>query len=132
MSYMRGDVYIWADGERVHFWAADGEDGWEESGWAEGRATRSSLGAGGPASASGVCLRQEIADAYAMMRLAELVDAGALGATIDLHRRQTSMRGFWQSCRPASGGCWRGGGMGGGPMEMALLQAGLVAQKAKS
>ena len=83
MSYMRGDVYIWADGERVHFWAADGEDGWEESGWAEGRATRSSLGAGGPASASGVCLRQEIADAYAMMRLAELVDAGALGATID-------------------------------------------------
>lgn len=83
MSYMRGDVYIWADGERVHFWAADGEDWWEESGWAEGRTTRSASGSGGPPAASGVCLRQEVADAYAMMRLAELVDAGTVRATID-------------------------------------------------
>ena len=42
-------------------------------------------------------------------------------------------RNSWPCCRADSstpGGAGRG--MGGGPMEMALLQAGFVAQRAKS
>lgn len=36
MSYMRGDHYIWHDGENVHLWVADGKDGWDQSVWYAG------------------------------------------------------------------------------------------------
>jgi hypothetical protein len=35
MAYIRGANYIWHDADRVHFWAADGLDNWQESGWIE-------------------------------------------------------------------------------------------------
>jgi len=72
MSYMRGPRYVWRDDERVHVWAEDGYDGWNDTSWAEGR-TRSHVPGSIKDGASGVGLRQEIADAYVMMRLAELV-----------------------------------------------------------
>ncbi len=37
MSYMRGEQYLWSDGDRLHIWIADGYDGydgWDEAGWA--------------------------------------------------------------------------------------------------
>jgi hypothetical protein len=37
MSYIRGDTYIWHDGENVHLWSADGNDGWDQSVWYTGR-----------------------------------------------------------------------------------------------
>ena len=72
MSYMRGACYIWRDDERVHVWAEDGGDGWHDSSWAEGlKHDRSHPAENGEA--SGIGLRQEIADVYVVMRLAELV-----------------------------------------------------------
>lgn len=36
MSYMRGNNYIWHDGENLHLWVADGKDGWNQSVWYTG------------------------------------------------------------------------------------------------
>lgn len=61
------------DEDRVHIWVEDGYDGWDETSWADGR-KRPSVPPSTPGeNASGVGLRQDIADAYVMMRLAELV-----------------------------------------------------------
>lgn len=72
MAYIRGANYIWDDGERLHVWAADGFDHWQDSVWLDG--VRSE----GPeredeARPSGVALRQDMADLYVVMRFAELV-----------------------------------------------------------
>jgi hypothetical protein len=68
MSYMRGAYYVWRSENRTHFWASDGYDGWDETGWAEKPAPDSRP--------SGVALPQEVADAYVMLRLAQLVREG--------------------------------------------------------
>src|SRR5262245_38414072 len=74
MSYMRGDIYIWAGYTSVHFWVRDGYDGWDEAGWHDpARATR----------ASGVALPQVVADEYVVMRMAEMLDEGCVGAAIE-------------------------------------------------
>jgi len=82
---MRGDVYIWSDGERVHFWSADGHDWWQEAGWAEGRTLPGSPEAEAESAivAGGVSLRQVDTDAYVLMRLAELVAEGRAVEAID-------------------------------------------------
>jgi hypothetical protein len=73
MSYMRGDRYLWCDGTHLHFWAADGSDGWAKSGWVEDRGEE----------ASGVALPLEVVDELVVMRLAELVEAGAFAAAVE-------------------------------------------------
>lgn len=67
MAYLRGNTYIWSDGRRMHVWVADGDDGWKESGWAEGLTS----------SGSGVAITQDAMDEYVMMRFAELIQEGA-------------------------------------------------------
>jgi hypothetical protein len=74
MSYMRGDIYIWADGTHVHFWARDGYDGWDEAGWHEPTQT---------AQASGVALPQTVADEYVVMRMAQMLDEGCVIIAIE-------------------------------------------------
>lgn len=73
MSYLRGDTYIWSSGDRTHFWIADGDDHWRESGWIEGRGE----------SATGVAILQDTVDEFVMMRVAEMIDAELVGAAID-------------------------------------------------
>ena len=81
MSYMRGACYIWSDDDRVHVWADDGYDGWDESSWAEGRSNIPDSVQLGPA--SGIGVRQDIADSYVVMRLAELVALQRISALVD-------------------------------------------------
>ncbi len=70
MSYMRGRYYLWRDDERLHIWAADGYDGWDESGWAfapdknpEAEGSR----------ASGVSILMEVIDEPVVVRIAEMI-----------------------------------------------------------
>ncbi len=79
MSYMRGACYIWGDDERVHVWAEDGYDSWDESSWAEGVSDGS--GSAQNERASGVCVPHVAMDAFVVMRLAELV-AEQRGGTV--------------------------------------------------
>lgn len=84
MSYLRGDLYVWSDGDRVHLWCADGYDGWNDSIWAEHRPMPAIAPdpPDGPL-ASGVGIRHEDLDAFVVMRLAQLIDEGTIGAAID-------------------------------------------------
>jgi hypothetical protein len=72
MAYIRGANYVWHDDDRVHFWAADGLDNWQQSGWIEDVRSKPTEGANevGPC---GVALNQAVADLYVVMRFAELV-----------------------------------------------------------
>jgi hypothetical protein len=74
MSYMRGDYYLWRDEERVHVWARDGYDFWDESVWngAQGDEGESE------ALPSGVAIPLGIADEFAVMRTAQLLTEGQL------------------------------------------------------
>ena len=72
MAYIRGANYIWRDDDRVHFWAADGLDNWQESGWIEDVRSKAT-DAGDEAGPSGVALNQSVTDLYVVMRFAELV-----------------------------------------------------------
>ena len=83
MSYMRGACYIWRDDGRVHIWAEDGYDGWADSDWAEGREQTPTPDSAQHGGASGVGIRQEIADGYVVMRLAELVAEQRIGAVVE-------------------------------------------------
>jgi hypothetical protein len=83
MSYMRGGCYIWRDDERVHVWIDDGYDGWRDSTWADARMQAPITGAAQQEAASGVGIRQDAADAYVVMRLAELVVEQRIAATIE-------------------------------------------------
>jgi hypothetical protein len=71
MAYIRGANYIWSDIDRLHIWAADGNDEWRDTGWAEEVHAQSPAPTphGGP---SGVGLQQEAADLYVVMRFAQL------------------------------------------------------------
>lgn len=80
MSYMRGDFYLWSDGERLHLWAANGHDSWDDSIWAHGvRNDRTGAGT----RASGVALPLHVVDEFVAMRLAEIIDDKRLAAVID-------------------------------------------------
>lgn len=63
MAYLRGSSYVWSDGRRVHVWVGDGNDGWTDSGWAEGMSSN----------ASGVSIDCDAMDQFVMMRFAELI-----------------------------------------------------------
>jgi hypothetical protein len=80
---MRGPCYVWRDDERVHVWAEDGYDGWDDSSWAEARTLPHVPGSAPDSAASGVGVQQEIADAYVVMRLAELVCEQRIGAVVE-------------------------------------------------
>jgi hypothetical protein len=75
MSYIRGDYYLWADDESVHVWARDGYDGWDDSVWNEGHRDAAT---GAEAHPSGVAVPLEIADEFAVMRVAQLIEAHQL------------------------------------------------------
>ncbi len=79
MSYHRGKYYVWAGLDGIHLWAADGEDSWKDSGWAEGvkhwKVKRGQK-------ASGVRLPETVMDEFVVMRFAELIDEKKLVATI--------------------------------------------------
>lgn len=79
MAYLRGDQYVWDDGERLHIWVIDGYDGWDECGWAldEDGQRRSDA-----TNASGVSIPMEIMDEFVVMRLAQLLREGKLHETI--------------------------------------------------
>jgi hypothetical protein len=83
MPYMRGPCYVWRDDHGVHVWARDGYDGWDNTGWAENQKHPQSPESGPRGEPSGVGIRQEIADAYVVMRLAELVCEQRIGAVIE-------------------------------------------------
>lgn len=74
MSYIRGDYYFWSDGsEFVHFWAANGYDGWDQSVWAvdeEGKRHEDRH------NACGVGIPKMKMDEFVVMRLAEMIKAG--------------------------------------------------------
>jgi hypothetical protein len=84
MAYMRGANYVWSDGDRVHFWCADGDDGWDESGWAEAhRVTAVGAAVREPRCASGVGVPHDVADTFVMLRFAELVVEGLAAARLE-------------------------------------------------
>lgn len=91
MSYLRGDNYIWTDGDdRLHIWASDGADGSSESVWAvdatgQRRAARKNAG--------GVAIPNSVMDEYVMMRLAQLIESGAVHNTIERAVRQGNFGG---------------------------------------
>jgi len=70
MAYMRGEIYIWANDTHIHFWACEGYDGWDKTGWHD-----SSMRA---KAASGVALPHDVADEFVVMRLAQMLDEGCL------------------------------------------------------
>jgi hypothetical protein len=80
MSYMRGEQYLWSDGDRLHIWIAGGYDGWDEAGWAcdaDGKRSAERK------NASGVSIPISTADEFVVLRLAELIAEGKLEDTID-------------------------------------------------
>jgi hypothetical protein len=83
MSYMRGPCYVWRGDDRVHVWAGDGYDGWDDTGWAESQKPPQTPESEPHGEPSGVGIRQEIADAYVVMRLAELVCERRIRAVIE-------------------------------------------------
>ena len=80
MSYMRGRHYVWCDGERLHLWAANGYDGWDDSIWASGFSNSNGRGAH---RASGVAIPTDVIDELVVMRLAEMIAGGTVAATIE-------------------------------------------------
>lgn len=88
MAYLRGDYSLWADGDgRLHIWAADGADGWQESGWAMNAEGTRRPHAGGVAIPTGVL------DEYVMMRFAELLESGEAAQALDRALRHGSFGG---------------------------------------
>jgi hypothetical protein len=76
MSYMRGDTYIWHDGENLHLWSADGTDGWDQSVWytgVTGKEPRDDRQGYVEVKASGVMLPESVLDEFVLMRLAEML-----------------------------------------------------------
>lgn len=79
MSYMRGNNYIWYDGENLHIWVADGYDGWDQSGWYTGVTGKEPLDEEESDSAvkpSGVMISESVLDEFVMMRLAQMIEEG--------------------------------------------------------
>ena len=67
MAYTRCELYAWEDGERIHIWAENGNDGCLDSIWAENHVN--------PA---GVALPLKRFDELVVLRHAELVESGKL------------------------------------------------------
>jgi len=73
---MRGDNYIWHDGENLHLWVADGKDGWDQSVWYTGVTGKepNDEDEGDPdVKASGVLIPESVLDEFVVMRLAEML-----------------------------------------------------------
>lgn len=77
---MRGRYYLWRDDERLHIWAADGYDGWEESGWA---AVPDKNTEADGSRASGVSIPMEVVDELAVVRVAEMIHEGLVASAIE-------------------------------------------------
>lgn len=90
MSYLRGNYYLWADGDnRLHVWAFDGADAWMDSGWAsdaDGRLPNRQ-------NASGVSVPESVMDEFVMMRFAQLIESGRAAETIDRALRHGNVGG---------------------------------------
>jgi hypothetical protein len=80
MSYIRGDNYIWSDGERLHIWVADGYDGWDEAIWAIDESEKRHEDR---LKASGVGILERVMDEFIVMRLAQMIEEGLAEAAID-------------------------------------------------
>ncbi len=87
MAYMRGDYYLWRDGEdNLHIWAFDGYDSWDECSWAaveDGETEDGVVRREGFEQASGVGIPNAILDQYVVMRLAQLLIDGGFSEAID-------------------------------------------------
>jgi len=84
MSYMRGNYYLWSDGDNMHIWVADGYDGWDESGWNTGpNDQQRDFGLGAESKPSGIKIPEKVLNEFVMMRLAEILHEGAVDETID-------------------------------------------------
>ena len=81
MAYLRGETYIWRDESGFHFWAKDGYDNWDVTGWADNETGEKR--AEGYENASGVSIREEIVDGFVMMRLAQLICEGKVETVVD-------------------------------------------------
>ena len=82
MAYLRGDCYIWNDKSGFHFWAKDGYDAWDDSGWACSE-EKDGERHDGYEKASGVSVHEEVIDAFVMMRLAQIIYEGKVEEAID-------------------------------------------------
>jgi hypothetical protein len=80
MAFMRGDTYVWSDGDRVHLWASDGYDYWDDSIWA---CAEDDIRRENRAAASGVGLQAETLDELAVMLVARMAENGTFAATVD-------------------------------------------------
>jgi hypothetical protein len=65
LAYIKGDTYIWSDGENLHLWADNGLDDW-----------RDMLQYADKPNASGVQIPESVIDQFVMMRFAELIKLG--------------------------------------------------------
>ena len=83
MAYLRGEYYIWGDGDNIHIDIKN-----EAVGGAEGGAAR-----GEDFDYSGVYLPYEVLDEYVVMRLAELLHEGQMEPTIERARRHGNFGG---------------------------------------
>lgn len=94
MAYIRGANYIWHDDERVHVWAADGLDNWQDSGWIEDVQTPDTArpADGGP---SGVAVSQDVADLYVVMRFAELMQQRRVPEIVERAVADCGGNGVW-------------------------------------
>jgi hypothetical protein len=85
MSYMRGDTYIWHDGENVHLWSADGKDGWDQSVWdtgITGKGPSDEEESDPDVKASGVMIPESVLDELVVMRLAEMIQERKAGEAV--------------------------------------------------
>lgn len=90
MAYLRGNYYLWKDGDnRLHVWAFDGADAWMDSGWASDGSNRWPT----HQNASGVSIPEEVMDEYVMMRFAQLLESGSVACTIDRALRHGNVGG---------------------------------------
>ncbi len=80
MSYMRGDNYIWSDGERLHIWVADGYDGWDEAIWAIDESEKRHENR---MNAGGVGILEQVMDEFVVMRLAQMIEKGLVEDAIE-------------------------------------------------
>jgi hypothetical protein len=95
MAYIRGAHYIWDDGERVHVWAADGFDQWNDSVWFDG-VRREASEREDKAEPSGVAVSLDVADLYVVMRFAELAQQRRVREIVD---RAVSTHGENTGCQ---------------------------------
>lgn len=91
MAYLRGETYIWRDEGGFHFWAKDGYDNWDTTGWADDETSEKR--AEGYKNASGVSIHEEVMDGFVMMRLAQLIYEGKVESVTDYVVRELGGNG---------------------------------------